>query len=104
MLRSARKGLHSTDGLSSSLRASFADNDATVARRILDVASAQLWLAEGVPLADAITMLEVRRRFEFSPNDCRVYAIESLLIAQREYSGSKHQQITHHKEIEDAVA
>jgi hypothetical protein len=86
------------------LRASFVGNDATVACRTFDVASARRWLAEGVPLADAITMLEIRRRFEFSPDDCRVYAIESVLIAQREYSRSKHQQIAHQKEVEDAVA
>jgi hypothetical protein len=103
MLRSARRCLLSTDGFSSSLRASFADNHAT-ARRIVDVASAQLWLTEGVPLADAITMLEVRRRFEFSPNDCRVYAIECALIAQKEYCSSEHHQIAHQEEIEDAVA
>ncbi|MGA2889449.1 MAG: hypothetical protein ABSE51_15485 [Terracidiphilus sp.] len=42
-------------------------------RRIADISSARLWLAEGVPIADILTMLEVRRRFEFSPDDCRVY-------------------------------
>lgn len=104
MLRSARKGLHSPDGFSSSWRASFADSDATDSRRFVDVASAQHWLTEGIPFADVVTMLEVRRRFEFSANDCRVYAIESVLIAQREYSSSNHQQIAHQKEVENAVA
>jgi hypothetical protein len=104
MLRSARKCLLSTDGFSRSLRTSFADNKATLTRRIVDVASAQLWLTQGVPFADAITMLEVRRRFECSPNDCRVYAIETVLVAQREYCISKRQQIAHQEEIEDAVA
>ena len=104
MLRSARKCLLSTDGFSCSLRASFTDNDATLARRIVDVASAQLWLTEGVPFADAITMLEVRRRFELSPNDCRVYAIETVLVAQKEYCSSKPQQIAHQEEIQNAVA
>ena len=48
-------------------------------RRIVDTASVRLWLAEGVPPSDAITMLESRRRFELSPCDCRAYAIEILL-------------------------
>ena len=103
MLRSAPKCLLSADGFSCSLR-SFADNDATRSRRIVDVASAQIWLTEGVPFADAITMLEVRRRFEFSPNDCRVYAIETVFVAQRGYRISKRQQIVHQEEIQDAVA
>ncbi len=33
-------------------------------RRMADTAAARNWLAEGVPFADAITMIEVRRRFE----------------------------------------
>jgi hypothetical protein len=89
MLKSARKCRLSSDGFSCSLRSSFADNDATLARRIVDVAIAQVWLTEGVPFADAI-MLEVRRRFEFSPNDCREYAIETVLVAQKEHCSSKH--------------
>src|SRR5208282_6574614 len=34
------------------------------AQRTVDVASARLWLIEGVPMEDVITMLQVRRRFE----------------------------------------
>jgi hypothetical protein len=34
------------------------------AQRTIDVASARLWLLEGIPLCDVVTMLEVRRRFE----------------------------------------
>jgi hypothetical protein len=104
MLRSARKCLLSTDGFSCSLWASATDNNARVARRIFDVASAQLWLTEGVPFADAITMLEVRRRFELSPNECRVYAIETVFVAQKENCGSKHQPIANQEEIQNAVA
>jgi len=104
MLRSARKCLLSTEGFSCSLPTSSTDNEATLARRTVDVASAQLWLSEGVPFGDAITMLEVRRRFELSPSDCRVYAIEVGLSALREYCNSKRQQITHQEEIQDAVA
>ena len=104
MLRSARKCLLSTEGFSCSLPTSTTDNEATLARRIVDVASAQLWLTEGVPFADAITMIEVRRRFELCPNDCRVYAIEVALSALREYCNSNRQQITHQEEIQNAVA
>ena len=100
MLRSARKCLVSTDGLS----CSSTDNDARVARRIADVATAGLWLTEGVPFADAITMLEIRRRFEFPQNDCRIHAIQTVLVAQRENCGSKHQLIANQEEIQNAVA
>jgi RepB DNA-primase from phage plasmid len=34
------------------------------AQRTVDVASARLWLLEGIPFCDIVTMLEVRRRFE----------------------------------------
>ena len=34
------------------------------AQRTVDVASARLWLADGIPIDDVITMLEVRRRFK----------------------------------------
>jgi len=104
MLRSARKCLISTAGFLYSLRPPSMDNDARLARRIVDVASAQRWLTEGVPFVDTITMLEVRRRFEFSQNDCRVYAIETVLVAQKEYCSSKRQQIAHEEEIQNAVA
>ena len=40
---------------------------AVPSRRLADIASARLWLAEGAPIADVLTMLEVRRRFELSP-------------------------------------
>ena len=104
MLRSARKCLLSTEGFACSLPTSSTDNEATAARRVGEVASAQLWLSAGVPFADAITMLEVRRRFELSPNDCRVYAIEVVLAAQKEYCNSLCQQIVHHEEMQNAVA
>ena len=104
MLSSARKSLLSTDGFSCSLWASATDNDARVARRIADVETAQLWLTEGVPFADAITMLEIRRRFEFPQNDCRVYAIQTVLVAQRGNCSSKHQLIANQEEIQNAVA
>ena len=42
------------------------DASAAYPSRIADTIWARLWLAEGFPVADVLTMLEVRRRFEFS--------------------------------------
>lgn len=47
-----------------------------------DIQSAQLWLADGAPLGDVLTMLEAKHRFELSLADCRVYAVEILWKAQ----------------------
>lgn len=56
--------------------------DAGFARRLVDAASARLWLADGVPIADILTMLEVRHRFELSPAAARTYAVEILWAVQ----------------------
>ena len=53
------------------------------AQRTVDVASARLWLIEGVPIDDVVTMIEVRRRFEISAALCRARAREIALTAQR---------------------
>jgi hypothetical protein len=53
------------------------------AQRTVDVASARLWLLEGVPMADVITMLQVRRRFEIPSALCFARAGEIALTAQR---------------------
>lgn len=47
-----------------------------------DIRLARLWLACGSPIADVMTMLEVRHRFELSSDDCRAYAIEILRAAE----------------------
>ncbi len=52
------------------------------ARRIVDTVSVRWWLAEKVPPADVITILEVRRRFEFSRQDCHTYSASILRAAQ----------------------
>ena len=51
---------------------------------IADTASVRQWLTDGVPIADVLTMLEVRRRFEFSAHDCRIYEVEILLSVTKE--------------------
>lgn len=47
-----------------------------------DIGLAQQWLASGAPVADVITMLETRHRFELSPDRCRVLAVKILWAAQ----------------------
>jgi hypothetical protein len=53
------------------------------AQRTVDVASARLWLIEGVPMDDVITMLQFRRRFEIPTALCCARAREIALTAQR---------------------
>jgi RepB DNA-primase from phage plasmid len=53
------------------------------AQRTVDIASARLWLLEGVPMTDVITMLQVRRRFEIPTALCHARACEIALTAQR---------------------
>jgi hypothetical protein len=53
------------------------------AQRTVDVASARLWLDQGIPIDDIITMLEVRRRFEMPAALCSARAREIAATAQR---------------------
>jgi RepB DNA-primase from phage plasmid len=53
------------------------------AQRTVDVASARLWLLEGAPIDDVITMLEVHRRFEIPASLCSARAREIATTAQR---------------------
>jgi hypothetical protein len=59
------------------------------AQRTVDVASARLWLIEGVPADDVVTLLEVRRRFEIPIALCRARAREITQTAQRMISRRK---------------
>lgn len=59
------------------------------AQRTVDVASARLWLADGVPVGDVVTMLEVRRRFEIPAALCAARA--------REIAATARQMIARHK-------
>jgi hypothetical protein len=51
--------------------------------RTVDIASARLWFADGIPIDDVITMLEVRRRFEIPAALCSARAREIAATAQR---------------------
>jgi hypothetical protein len=53
------------------------------AQRTVDVASARLWLIEGIRIDDVITMLESRRRFEIPTALCSTRAREIAATAQR---------------------
>jgi hypothetical protein len=53
------------------------------AQRTVDVASACLWLGSGIPIDDAITTLEVRRRFEIPAALNSARAREVATTAQR---------------------
>lgn len=74
------------------------------AQRIVDTASVRLWLAEGVPPNDAITMLECRRRVELSPCDGRAYAIEILLNVRQAMQTEHGTLIPSRKAVHHAAA
>jgi len=58
-------------------------NPVYYAQRTVDVASAWLWLRDGLPIADVVTMLEVRRRFQIPDELCSARAYEIAFTAQR---------------------
>jgi hypothetical protein len=64
-------------------RRSDKPNPLYYAQRTVDVASARLWLIEGVRIDDVITMLESRRRFEVPAALCSARAREIAATAQR---------------------
>src|ERR1700683_4087910 len=64
-------------------RRSDKPNPLYYAQRTVDVASARLWLIEGIPIDDVVTLLEVRRRFEVPVALGRARAREIAQTAQR---------------------
>jgi hypothetical protein len=58
-------------------------NPVYYAQRTVDVASAWLWLRDGVRIADVVTMLQVRRRFQISEKLCSARAHEIAFTAER---------------------
>ena len=65
------------------LRRSDKPNPLYYAQRTVDVASARLWLLEGAPIDDVITMLEVRRGYELPTALCSARAREIAITAER---------------------
>jgi hypothetical protein len=80
------------------------NESASHGRLIADTASVRQWLAEGLSIADVLTMLEVRRRFEFSAHNCRIYAVEILSAVRAELHLPDQPRITHRKESRNALA
>jgi hypothetical protein len=64
-------------------RRSDKPNPLYYAQRTVDVASARLWLLEGIRICDVITMLESRRRLEIPTALCASRAREIATTAQR---------------------
>jgi hypothetical protein len=64
-------------------RRSDKSNPVYYATRTVDVASAWLWLRDGLPIADVVTMLQVRRRFQIPDKLCSARAHEIAFTAQR---------------------
>jgi len=58
-------------------------NPTYYAQRTVDVASARLWLIEGIRIDDVITMLEHRRSFELPSSRCSARAREIARTAER---------------------
>lgn len=84
--------------------ASRHSEEPSLTARLLDLASACLWLADGVPVADVLTMLECRHRFELSPTQCRARAVEILWAAQHDIDPLDHHPIPTPKERDYAAA
>lgn len=68
-------------------------------RRSRDTVTALQWLRDGAPIEDARTVIEVRRRFELSPELARRYAINIVRAAigmlRAERSNPSREEITH---------
>jgi hypothetical protein len=58
-------------------------NPVYYAERTVDVASAWLWLKDGVPMSDIVTMLQVPRHFQIPDKLCSARAHEIAFTAQR---------------------
>jgi hypothetical protein len=56
----------------------------TPSKHSKDTATALQWLREGAPIEDARTVIEVRRRFELSPELARRYATNIVRAAAKE--------------------
>ena len=70
-------------------RRSDKPNPVYYAQRTVDVASAWLWLRDGVPVADVVTMLRFRRRFEVPDKLCSARAHEIVFTAERMIARTK---------------
>jgi hypothetical protein len=88
----------------SGIRVAINTHNRAAWRRLSDTLAARQWLAEGVPVADVLTMLEVHRRFEFLPDLARAYAVEILSAARTANRTTNQLHVAHRKEPINAVA
>ena len=77
---------------------------ANLTNRSENIALARLWLADGAPIADVLTMLEVRYRFELSPSLAHAYAVEILWAVQHSEDALNNHPVPTTKEIHYAAA
>ena len=107
MLKTMRKSAAASDEsgrILAALRAGIDPGGAGFARRVVDTASACLWLTEGAPVADVLTMLEVRHCFDLSGADRRAYAVQILWAAQHSVDTRNPHPIPASKETRNAAA
>jgi hypothetical protein len=104
VLRKPPQSCNQCTDYSSGIRVAMDTHNRATWRRLSDTLAARQWLAEGVPIADVLTILEVRRRFEFSPNFVRVYAVEILSAARTTNRTTNQLHVAHRKEPANAVA
>ena len=89
--------------LTREIAARHADNPGAEGR-FVDLGLACLWLAEGAPIGDVLTMLESRHRFELSSAASRAYAVEIIWAAERHVKAIEDHPNTAPKEHEYAAA
>lgn len=92
MLKAARKRRH------------YRTAHPRIVGRRADTVLANIWLAEGAPIADVLTMLETRHRFDLSAADCRAYAVEILWAAQQQVEALEDYPKLNPKETKYALA
>ena len=103
-LRKPPQSCNECTDYSSSIRVAMDTHNRATWRRLSDTLAARQWLAEGASVVDVLTMLEVRRRLEFSPHDCRAYAVEILSAARGKIHTTNQLHVAHRKEPKNAVA
>jgi hypothetical protein len=91
-------------GISSRLHTGFDPYNRPHSHRVADSQLTREWLADGAPIADVLTMLEVRRRFDYSPHFARAYAVEIVWAVWQENHTTNHSPNAHRKEPAYAVA
>jgi hypothetical protein len=90
--------------LSLASRRSDKPNPMYYAQRTIDIASARLWLLEGIAIEEVMAMLESRRSAEVPASLCSSRAREIATTAQRMISRTNFASIHHPKENYHATA